>query len=276
MLGGMRNRMHAWLLGVAGLVLALGVSGPSGVAAQAAGPTLPAAAPAAPAAAAPAANASSAAGAGTVHLKNGGFVRGELIELQPGTLVRVKLADGSVREVPWSDVDHVTDPSLPPPAPRAASPGPSLPVAGATLPLAPPSTLAESNADEIQRLRLERDEISNTAPAVMMILGGGAFLLLGLPGLVLLSVGDYCDSSREDELYESNCENVRGTGAVLTAIGVVGGAVAVWGLIKSGSNRDKRRSLNNRILELKGERAGLSFGITPRKHGATFGLTLRM
>jgi len=282
MLRVMWDRMAWRVVGLVVLGWCLGGVAPRAQA-QAAGEAAPAAGPTLPVAPAPAPAAATAAtaptpGSGTVHLRNGGFVRGELIELQPGTLVRVKLADGTVRDIPWADVDHVQDPSLPPPAPsaqNAAAPG-STP-AGGRLGVGPLPPLEVANADEIRRLRLERDEISNTAPAVMMILGGGAFLLLGLPGMLVLAVGESCNDDYGDEFStDRDCDNIRSTGIVMTVVGVVGGGVAVWGLIKSGQNRRRRTELNNRVRELKGEQLSLTLDVRPRANGAALGLTLRM
>jgi hypothetical protein len=47
------------------------------------------------------------ASAGTVHLKNGGWIDGELMEVVPDQHVLVRLSDGTVRDVPWAEVDHV-------------------------------------------------------------------------------------------------------------------------------------------------------------------------
>jgi hypothetical protein len=178
-----------------------------------------------------------------------------------------------VREIPWAEVDHVEDPSLPPPAPAVAG----APAASTGLAAQPLPSLEASNADEIRRLRFERDEISNTGPAVMMILGGGAFLFVGLPGLLVLSVGESCDSRYDgDAYYERDCNDVRGTGVAMALIGLAGGGVAVWGLIKSGQNRRRWRELNDRVRELKGEQLSLTLDVLPRPNGAGLGLTLRM
>jgi hypothetical protein len=217
-----------------------------------------------------------ASGTATVHLKAGGFVRGELIEVQPGKMVRIKLADDTVRELPWAEVDYVDDPTLPPVAPRATNAGSvAAPSASGALLLTP----AQANADEIRRLRIERDEISNTGPALMMVLGTGAFLFVGLPGVNMLSEDGSCVDDPSGDVYgddEDDCDERRAVGAVMTVVGAIGGGIAIWGLIKNSHNREKRRALNNRILELKGERAGLTFGVTPRKNGASLALTLRM
>lgn len=206
-----------------------------------------------------------------MYLKNGGFVRGELIELQPGSVARVKLADGKVRDVPWAEIDRIDDPSLPPAPPPETAAAPTL----------PPPTLAPQGSEppkdvagEISRLRAERDDIDNTGPAVMMIVGGGAFLIFALPGLALLAVGEACDNN--DTVESGDCTDVRGAGAVMTVIGAAGGAVAIWGLIKVGHNREKRNQLDERIRELKGNQAGLTLDLLPRREGVGLGLTLRL
>jgi hypothetical protein len=277
MLPGMWGRMLWRILGAVMVGCLTGVAPRAqaqagGEAAPAAGPTLPVAPPAtATPPPAPAAAVTPTSASGAVHLRNGGFVRGELIELQPGTLVRLKLADGTVRDIPWADVDHVQDPSLPPPAPGAATPASTAGTSAGLLPM------EVANADEIRRLRMERDEISNTAPAVMMILGGGAFLLLGLPGMLVLSVGESCNDDYDDDTYTNrDCDDIRSTGIVMTVVGVIGGGVAVWGLIKSGQNRRRRTELNNRVRELKGEQISLTLDVLPRANGGGLGLTLRM
>src|SRR5689334_5431667 len=100
MLRGMSARTTLFLVSV-GALWSVGVGSAGRVAAQAHAvvpATAPEAAPAPAPSAAPTAEAASApSGGATVYLKNGGFVRGELIELQPGSVARVKLADGKVR-----------------------------------------------------------------------------------------------------------------------------------------------------------------------------------
>jgi hypothetical protein len=58
---------------------------------------------------------------GTVHLKNGGRVHGELMVVEPGDHVLVRLADGTAKKIAWDRVLKVQDdPPAPAPAPAAA------------------------------------------------------------------------------------------------------------------------------------------------------------
>jgi hypothetical protein len=65
-----------------------------------------------------------------VHLKNGGLLRGVVIESAPGDHVKIALPNGETRQIAWGDVDHVTiggaggAPMLPP-APPPAKVGPT-------------------------------------------------------------------------------------------------------------------------------------------------------
>jgi hypothetical protein len=61
----------------------------------------------------------------TVFLKNGGLVRGLLVEILPGDHVTVQLPSGEFAKVAWPDVDHVERASAPPkeaPAPALTAP----------------------------------------------------------------------------------------------------------------------------------------------------------
>jgi hypothetical protein len=77
----------------------------------------------------------------TVFLKSGGRVRGAVVEQDPVKGVRIKLADGTIRNIPAADVKEVifggagTRPgAVPGPAP---GPGPAAPVPGVAPPPAP-------------------------------------------------------------------------------------------------------------------------------------------
>ena len=66
----------------------------------------------------------------TVFLADGGRVRGQVMEEHPKTGVRVRLADGTVRDIPAAEVDHVAyggSPSAPPVVPPPVSPPPKPP-----------------------------------------------------------------------------------------------------------------------------------------------------
>src|SRR5690242_17082497 len=97
---------------------------PSLALAQNAAAPAPAAAPAAAPASAPATPAAGAVTTSVVFLKNGGFVRGQVMEARPNAFVRLKLADGTVREVPWAEVERVAD-IQPAGVARAAAPSSS-------------------------------------------------------------------------------------------------------------------------------------------------------
>jgi hypothetical protein len=57
---------------------------------------------------------------GTVRLKNGGFVEGDVFEELPGERVSVRTVDGAVRSIPWAEVDRVDHAAAPAPAPTPA------------------------------------------------------------------------------------------------------------------------------------------------------------
>jgi hypothetical protein len=71
----------------------------------------------------------------TVFLTDGGRVRGQVMEEHPKTGVRVRLADGTVRDIPAAEVDHVEyggSASAPPVAPPPVGPAPKPEVPPAT------------------------------------------------------------------------------------------------------------------------------------------------
>jgi hypothetical protein len=199
----------------------------------------------------------------TVHLKSGGFVRGEVMEVQPEVVVRVRLADGTVREIPWADLARIEDEAPPPPPPPP--PVPPATLAWSSLPERPPP----ENSARIQELRRERDDINNTGPVVLMIVGGLGFLIFFLPGLILLAAGDTCDSVDPD--YD--CGDFTGVGAAFTVIGVVGGAAAIYGFVKVLDNGKRRRAIDSEIVALKEQAFRLD--IAPRAGGGELRLAWR-
>src|SRR5262245_30913365 len=90
---------------------------------------------------------------GTVHLHNGGRIHGELMEVLPGEQVRLRLADGSIRSIPWSEVASVDDPSAAPaPAEQtpAPQPAPAAPMAPAPYVQEAPAALPAPTLDSKQ------------------------------------------------------------------------------------------------------------------------------
>ena len=69
-----------------------------------------------------------------VRLKNGGMVRGTILEAIPGEAVRVQLSDGNVREFPADTVDYAGPDSSPETAPRQEAPASPAAPTGATAP----------------------------------------------------------------------------------------------------------------------------------------------
>src|SRR5215469_15236889 len=71
----------------------------------------------------PAPGATSAGGGDVIYLKNGGLLRGTLIDAIPGAHARIQLATGEVATVQWADIgriEHLTRP--PPPTPTTTAP----------------------------------------------------------------------------------------------------------------------------------------------------------
>ncbi len=77
----------------------------------------------------PAATAATAAPAGDViHLKNGGQLRGTIVDVIPGSHARIQLATGEVATIPWADIARVESASRPSTAPAPApTPTPAAP-----------------------------------------------------------------------------------------------------------------------------------------------------
>src|SRR5579883_1129193 len=57
---------------------------------------------------------------GTIYLKGGGVIHGDLMEIVPNQYVNIKLSDGTTRKFDWSQIDHVDDPSA---KPASGTPG---------------------------------------------------------------------------------------------------------------------------------------------------------
>jgi hypothetical protein len=94
---------------------------------------------------------------GTVRLKNGGFIEGDVLEHVPGERVTVRLSDGTVRNIPWADVERFEETPTAEPAPLAPSPAPvAAPAASQHVPaptyeaapIQEPSPSAEAEIEE--------------------------------------------------------------------------------------------------------------------------------
>jgi hypothetical protein len=190
----------------------------------------------------------------TVRLKNGGVVHGELMETQPNVSVRVRLADGEVREIPWANVARIEEGS--PTTPRAtavASPSPSQP--------------------EIIALQHERAEIEDGGPAVMTIAGGLSFLIFTPIGLGLFALDAACDSTSSS--LSHTCVHAQGAAIVFTVLGLGGGVIGLWGFIKLLNNSSRREQIDLRIKELH-ERSALGLDVVPRLGGGELRLSLAL
>ena len=195
----------------------------------------------------------------TVRLKSGGLVRGELMELQPKVSVRVRLADGEVRAIPWSEIAQIDEAAPPSPAPATESPRPAT-------------------SPEIEDLLRQRADIDDAVPGVMMVVGGIAFLTLTPIGLILFAVDSACSSTS----VTTNCTHVQGAAIVFTVLGVGSGVIGVWGLIKRLNNDSRRDQIDERIRMLRQGHAlrlqdenSLAFDIAPRPGGGELRLALR-
>lgn len=80
----------------------------------------------------------SASAPSAVHVKGGRIVRGTLVEMVPGVHLTVRLADGRVVTLPWSDVERIERSSgaEPPPPPPPSAP----PATSSAIPQPPPAT----------------------------------------------------------------------------------------------------------------------------------------
>jgi hypothetical protein len=61
----------------------------------------------------------------TIYLKDGGMVRGTIVDLLPGAQARVQLVTGEVDTIPWPEIDHVARSAAPPASGTAGSQSPA-------------------------------------------------------------------------------------------------------------------------------------------------------
>jgi hypothetical protein len=122
-----------------------------------------------------------------VWLKNGGFLRGSLLELSPNDHVTVKLLSGEVRRVPFAEIERTQTAGSPPTPSSAAAPATSAPAAPATSAPAP-ATSAPAAPATSARHRLD------SAPVKLLMKGEGAVVLESRPRHELLPWLRECDS----------------------------------------------------------------------------------
>lgn len=105
---------------------------------------------------------------GTVRLKNGGWIEGEILEMLPGEHVSVRLADGAARTIPWAEVERVEQGQA-----AAAQAAP----AGAAPAVTAPETPSEPAAPAKTVLALD-DPNTHT---IVLVSGDTKIYFLGLP-----------------------------------------------------------------------------------------------
>lgn len=207
------------------------------------------------------------ADARTVQLKGGGFVSGEVMEATPGQSVRVQMADGTVREIPWTDIERIdAPPPQPVPAPVPAPQAYQVQPAYAAPQLPPPSPYAA----EIAALEEERRQIGIGGPITMLAVGAGAAGVLAYMGFVsvlLDSVG--CDVGSSDCGSDDTFTTVLFVGAG------IGAAIAIWGGIELGDRLGQRSAIRARIKELKAGRPVTSLRFQPQRNGGSLALTVQ-
>ncbi|MGH7440724.1 MAG: hypothetical protein ACRENE_33950 [Polyangiaceae bacterium] len=64
-------------------------------------------------------------GSDTVYFKDGGMVRGTIVDILPGAQARIQLVTGEVDTIPWPEIDHIDRGGAGGPAPENTPPGSS-------------------------------------------------------------------------------------------------------------------------------------------------------
>jgi hypothetical protein len=199
-----------------------------------------------------------------VHLKAGGSVRGQIMELIPNQYVNLLLADGTSRRVPWEEVQHVYDdgqaatPNAPTPQPppmiQEFTPQASAP------PVAPAAVVPPQGPGRAEVLRAE---IATIQQQQRQLDGGGTAIMLGtgyvglslvLPGLMILGAAS--------AVCEEGCSGLYVVGASILSVSVVAMVIGVIGLGQH-SDISAQRSENARQLFVREqELRSLSYDLT--------------
>jgi hypothetical protein len=174
---------------------------------------------------------------GTIYLKNGGLVNGDVMEVMPNQYATIKLADGTVRKVEWGEIDRVDTGSTPapeqaptqPPVQPAPQPAPQPAVTPMPAPVAP--------AVPTPTIRYE-ERTSHGVPAVFI----PGFVTLGVSWGVTIVVGievsahndpNYSDDSSSDFYDSSDGGTPKGIDVAASLIPLVG----PWIGLGSGESR---------------------------------------
>jgi len=94
----------------------------------------------------PAPAAPRSAGSDVITLKNGGILRGTIIDAIPNAQARIQLLTGEIATVPWSEIARIENAKSAPPAPPAAAPA-----------AAPAATTVIVHVDSPESVELQRD-----------------------------------------------------------------------------------------------------------------------
>lgn len=207
---------------------------------------------------------------GTVRLTNGDIAQVEILALELGKQVTVKLSDGSQKILPWQWIVSVelaaapppppVQPKAPPPfghpaaAPAAAAPGVGLAVAGAPA--------AGATAQRILQLEAEYQALAATRPGIAgpIVLTAIGFGLGGFLTLVGVAVDDAADSV--DEFGDPSSTDSPDTMPVyvLGGLGLAAGAGGlVWMLTRIGT----RTEVSDRMKPMKEEIDRLRLNLQP-------------
>ena len=126
-------------------------------------------------------------GPDTITLKTGGFLKGTLIEVIPGSHARMQVKGGMIATVRWKDIDHIERTSRPAaaaPPPVAEASGPVV-IVGATPPAATPNLGAATvhiESDSVVELQASNDGEWKTvciSPCDRAIALGGTYRVVG-------------------------------------------------------------------------------------------------
>lgn len=133
---------------------------------------------------------------GTVRLKNGGFIHGDVLEHLPGERVSVRTSDGAVRNIPWEEVERVEEGSAAAPAPEPpAAAQPAAPAAVEPAPTyghAPPPAAQSWSEPQASPDEDRFNDVTLTLFGLLGVLGNAA-----VDGEVTVTQGGLPETSSE-------------------------------------------------------------------------------